>query len=284
MPEAESNDENHVLDAMGKVASEIRTELGESLASVQKYDVRPENVTTPSSTRCNPTVWPCRSDTIVGPRPAVSTRDRTRPQFCHGLRSVRRNLRGSGRNRCGEPKASAKHIRCATASQSERFYIASHYDEMVTGDLDAALADYRLLGTIYPRDSAPFGGLATNYYYRGDFERLLEAVRKGAALATPSNKPSQPEINEIWSLILLNRLDEAKAMSLGAQTNHVDDPMFHLTLYVIDFLRNDGPGMEHEVEVLTNNPTWGHAVLQYQMSTAAYYGRFARAGISPDEL
>jgi tetratricopeptide (TPR) repeat protein len=35
--------------------------------------------------------------------------------------------------------------------------------------------------------------------------------------------------------------------------------------------------MEHEVEVLTNNPTWGHAVLQYEVSTAAYYGRFARA-------
>jgi hypothetical protein len=38
----------HVLDALGKVAAQIRSQLGESLASVQKYDVPAENVTTPS--------------------------------------------------------------------------------------------------------------------------------------------------------------------------------------------------------------------------------------------
>jgi eukaryotic-like serine/threonine-protein kinase len=46
--DADASDKNHVLDAMGKIASEIRGKLGESLSSVQKYDVSPENVTTPS--------------------------------------------------------------------------------------------------------------------------------------------------------------------------------------------------------------------------------------------
>src|SRR5207249_1979753 len=46
--EAQASDKNHVLDALGKVASEIRSKLGESLASVQKYDAPAENVTTPS--------------------------------------------------------------------------------------------------------------------------------------------------------------------------------------------------------------------------------------------
>jgi DNA-binding winged helix-turn-helix (wHTH) protein len=45
---AQAADKNHVLDALGKVASEIRGKLGESLVSVQKYDSPPENVTTPS--------------------------------------------------------------------------------------------------------------------------------------------------------------------------------------------------------------------------------------------
>ena len=44
--EAQASDKNHVLDALGKVASEIRSKLGESLASVQKYDAPAENVTT----------------------------------------------------------------------------------------------------------------------------------------------------------------------------------------------------------------------------------------------
>src|SRR5579864_1820640 len=277
--EAEANDKDHVLDAMGKVASEMRTKLGESLASVEKYDVRPENVTTPSldALQSYSLAMQIRHGDLLAPARLFQRAIEQDPNFAMAYAQL-----GVIYVDLGETARGAEGIRKAYSlrdrvSERERFYIASHYDEMVTGDLDAALADYDLWAQIYPRDSAPFGGLATNYYYRGDFEKLLESVRKGEALATPSNKPGQPEINEIWSLILLNRLDEAKAMALGAQTNHVDDPMFHLTLYVIDFLRNDGSGMEHEVEVLTNNPTWGHAVLQYEVSTAAYYGRFVRA-------
>jgi eukaryotic-like serine/threonine-protein kinase len=46
--EAQANDKNHVLDALGKAASEIRSKLGESLSSVQKFDTPLEQATTPS--------------------------------------------------------------------------------------------------------------------------------------------------------------------------------------------------------------------------------------------
>src|SRR5271156_5425842 len=46
--EAEASDKNNVLDALGKIASETRSKLGESLASVQRYDAPAESVTTPS--------------------------------------------------------------------------------------------------------------------------------------------------------------------------------------------------------------------------------------------
>jgi eukaryotic-like serine/threonine-protein kinase len=46
--EAQASDKNHVLDALGKLASEMRNRLGESLASVQRYNAPLEQVTTPS--------------------------------------------------------------------------------------------------------------------------------------------------------------------------------------------------------------------------------------------
>jgi eukaryotic-like serine/threonine-protein kinase len=46
--ESAAPDKNHVLDALGKIATQMRSKLGESLASVQKYDVQPSDVTTPS--------------------------------------------------------------------------------------------------------------------------------------------------------------------------------------------------------------------------------------------
>src|ERR1039457_4303452 len=46
--EAQASDKNHVLDALGKTASEIRNKLGESLSTVQKFDPPLEQATTPS--------------------------------------------------------------------------------------------------------------------------------------------------------------------------------------------------------------------------------------------
>src|SRR5437867_1575207 len=46
--EAQANDKSHVLDALGKAASEMRRRLGESLSTVQKYNTPLEQATTPS--------------------------------------------------------------------------------------------------------------------------------------------------------------------------------------------------------------------------------------------
>ena len=46
--QAQAVDKNHVLDALGKIATAIRGKLGESLASVENYDAPTESVTTPS--------------------------------------------------------------------------------------------------------------------------------------------------------------------------------------------------------------------------------------------
>src|SRR6266704_234326 len=46
--EAQANDKSHVLDALGKIASEMRRKLGESLSTLQRYNTPLEQATTPS--------------------------------------------------------------------------------------------------------------------------------------------------------------------------------------------------------------------------------------------
>jgi eukaryotic-like serine/threonine-protein kinase len=46
--EAQASDKNHVLDALGKTASDIRNKLGESPSTVQKFDSPLQQATTPS--------------------------------------------------------------------------------------------------------------------------------------------------------------------------------------------------------------------------------------------
>jgi DNA-binding winged helix-turn-helix (wHTH) protein/tetratricopeptide (TPR) repeat protein len=277
--QAEANDKDHVVDALGTVASAMRRKLGESLVSVQKYDVPPQDVTTPSleALHSYSLAMKTRHGDMVIPIQLFQRAIEQDPNFAMAyaqLGVLYINLNETGKGADNLRKAYALRNR---VSERERFYIAAHYDEFVTGDLTAARNDYELWMNIYPRDHSPVSSLAAVYFRLGDFNKVLDFSRRGLALNGVRDKPLQPEINEIWSDIMLNRLDEAKSLALGAQTNHVDDPMFHLALYMIDFLNRDPEAMKREVDLLASNPTWGDGVLGYEADTAGYGGQLARA-------
>ena len=117
--EAQASDKSHVLDALGKTASDIRNKLGESLSTVQKFDKPLEQATTPSLEaleafqqgpktrndrrfcRCNPILQAWR---------------RTRPEFRTRLCLVGPRVRGCGRTRHGCP-LQPKGIRTARPNQ-----------------------------------------------------------------------------------------------------------------------------------------------------------------------
>jgi eukaryotic-like serine/threonine-protein kinase len=277
--ESVATDKDHVLDSLGAVASAMRHKLGESLVSVQKYDVPPESVTTPSieALHSYSLAMKARHGDMVIPIQLLQRaieQDATFAMAYAQLGVLYTNLNETGKGADNLRQAYSLRNR---VSERERLYIASHYDEFVTGDLAAARNDYELWMNIYPRDHSPVASLAAVYLRLGDFNKVLDFSRRGLALNGVRDKPLQPEINEIWSDIFLNRLDEAKALALGAQTNHVDDPMFHLALYMIDFLNRDTEAMKHEVDFLESNPTWGDGVLGYEADTAGYGGQLARA-------
>ena len=48
-------------------------------------------------------------------------------------------------------------------SEREKFYIASHYENFVTGNLEAARKTYELWAQTYPRDDIPPGNLGVIY-------------------------------------------------------------------------------------------------------------------------
>jgi DNA-binding winged helix-turn-helix (wHTH) protein/Flp pilus assembly protein TadD len=278
--EAAASDKNHVLDSLGSVAAAIRGKLGESLASVQKYDVRPEDVTTPSL------------EALKAYSLAMKERNRPNGDFTVTRQLFQRAI-DLDRNfamayaqlgviyvNLGQTERGIENLRKAyqlreRVSEREKFYIASHYDDMVTGDLDAARKDYGVWEQLYPRDGAAVANLGVVYFYLGDFDKLLAMTAKAEKLSGVGEH--QHSANLAWCYVLLNRLDEAKAIALDAQATNRDDPSFHFTLYMVDFLKHDVAGMKREAAGLVSNPTWGHDAFQYQADMAAYGGQFAEA-------
>ena len=276
--EAQASDKNHVLDALGKVASEIRSKLGESLASVQKYDAPAENVTTASLEALKAYSLGYQAMIVKSDPPAaVSLFQRAislDPNFA--MAYARLGICYSNLNetvRAAENTRKAYQLR-ERVSEREKLYIATHYEEVFTGNLEAARKTHELWAQTYPRDNVPPHNLGIIYAYLGDYDKSLAASREVLNLNPGSGSAYATLVS---SYQYLNRFDEAKAAAQEAQAHNLDSPQMHLNLYLLDFLQHNAPGMEREAAGLMGELAYEDVVLNYESDTAAYAGQFAKA-------
>ena len=276
--EAQASDKNHVLDALGKVASEIRSKLGESLASVQKYDAPAENVTTASLEALKAYSLGYQAMIVKSDPPAaVSLFQRAislDPNFA--MAYARLGICYSNLNetvRAAENTRKAYQLR-ERVSEREKLYIATHYEEVFTGNLEAARKTHELWAQTYPRDNVPPHNLGIIYAYLGDYDKSLAASREVLNLNPGSGSAYATLVS---SYQYLNRFDEAKAAAQEAQAHNLDSPQMHLNLYLLDFLQHNAPGMEREAAGLMGELEYEDVVLNYESDTAAYAGQFAKA-------
>jgi eukaryotic-like serine/threonine-protein kinase len=274
--EAEANDKNRVLDALGTIAAEIRGRLGESLASVQKYDVEPENVTTSSLEALKAYsigIQMRRYD--VAPPPIIPLFEQAisfDPNFAMAyaqLGIIFYNNDDTARAAANIRKAYDLRER---VSEREKFYISSCYQIMVMRDLEAGRKTFQVWQQIYPREGAAFNNLGTLDIYLGKWDEVLTMTEKGREL---NHKQFEP--NLVSAYVYLNRFDEAKKMVLAAQSSGYDSPLFRENLYAIAFHERDTAAMDRALADLMGKPGWENAAIYSQSCTASYYGRFAQA-------
>jgi serine/threonine protein kinase/Tfp pilus assembly protein PilF len=276
--EAEASDKNHVLEALGKVASEIRTKLGESLASVQKYDAPVESVTTPSLDALRAYSLGYQGGFVKGDfASAVTLFQRAislDPNFAMAYARL-----GTSYVVLNETVRASENTRRAyelrnRVSEWEKFYIDSHYAGFVTGDLEAALRVYALWAQTYPRDFIPRLNACAIYTQLGNYDKALALAQETMRL-DPANAVAHSRL--FLAYLFLNRLDEAKAIAQQVQTRGLETPMTHSHLYLLDFLQHDSAGMEREAASLMGKPGWEALVLSGQSDTLAYGGKFRDA-------
>ena len=275
--EAQANDKNHVLDALGKVASEIRSKLGESLASVQKYDAPAENVTTPSLEALKAYSLGYQEMPKANYGAAILLFQRAISLDSNFAMAYARL--GTSHLNLGESTLGAENTRKAyelreRVSEQEKFYIESHFYDFVTGDLEKARQVYELWAQTYPRDAETPVNLGVIYVTLGNYDKALSACEKSLKMNPGKGVPYW---NLIAEYIALNRLDEAKTLAQEVQVRRLDIPEVHLSLYLADFLQHDAAGMEREAAGLMGKPGNEDIVLYYESDTAAYGGQFTKA-------
>ena len=276
--QATANGKEQVLKALGEAATKMRVKLGESLTSVQKYDAPAENVTTPS--------LEALQAYSLGYQAQIVKRDDAAaiPLFQRAV-SLDSNFAmayarlGSNYYNLGQTARAAENARKAyelreRVSEREKFYIVSHYEQFVTGNLEETRKTYELWAQTYPHDDTPPGNLGLIYGFLGDYDKALTASQEELKLSPGSGLSYS---NLVSGYLNVNRLDEARETVQEAQTRNLDNPGNHLALYNIDFLQHDAAGMEREAPALMGKPTFEDLMLAAESDTAAYAGQFSKA-------
>jgi tetratricopeptide (TPR) repeat protein len=179
-----ANGKEQVLKALGDAAAKLRGKLGESLASVQKYDALAENVTTPSleALRAYSLGYQAaivRGDS-AGAIPFFRRAANLDPNFAMAYAQLGTNYSNLGEtDRAVENTSKAYELR-DRVSELEKLYIASHYQQVVTGNLEAARTTYELWAKTYPRDYTPQINLGTLYNQLGEYEKALAHAKSNA--------------------------------------------------------------------------------------------------------
>jgi eukaryotic-like serine/threonine-protein kinase len=275
--EAQAGDKNHVLDALGKTASEIRNKLGESLSTVQKFDTPLIQATTPSLEALKVYSLGMKTWEEKGDSEAIPFFERAielDPNFALAYTTLAGAYSNLGQASLASVNTSKAFELRDRVSERERVQITGDYYELVSGDQDKSIQAYELLAKSYPRDDAVRLVLGDDYMLLGQWERALSETQECLRLEK-NDAATYGNLAQI--LLALNRLDEAKATIQQAQTHNLESWALRLMMYYLAFLRGDAGEMRRQMEWATGRPQNEDILLSAQSDTEAYYGHMRKA-------
>jgi eukaryotic-like serine/threonine-protein kinase len=272
----QADSREQVLSAVTKMATAMRAQLGESLASIQKLDKPFEQATTSSleALKAYSLAWEARER--GGDEPAIPLLRKAveiDPSFAIAHAVLGTAYDNTGESAAGKAECERAYELRDRASERERLYILKSYYDYVTGEMPKTAETYRLWIQTYPRDSIPHGNLGLNYALMGQPEKALEEYQEAARLDPESGFEQQ---HVAAGYMLLGRLDEAKAVIEQAIDRKLENVVFHVQLLKIAFLQGDHAGMEREEQWARGRPG-EHDMVANAAAIAAYQGRINEA-------
>jgi tetratricopeptide (TPR) repeat protein len=272
--DAQAADKRDVLNALHHADSQLRSKLGESLASVQKYDKMLSEATTPSLEALQAFTtgdWKHAGGDEMGALPDYQRAIQMDPNFATAyarLGTVYNNLGQSALSE--ENRKKAFELRDRT-SEREKLYIMSHY-YADSGQYDKGITALELYEQTYPRDSTPANNLSNIYNLLGQYENALLKARKAVELEPDSISGYE---NLALAYAGLNRMEEAKTTALGALQRAPGNSGLHAILAGIAWNQNDSATLEHELSAAETGAADGQLMsFEMRAALAAGHGQY----------
>jgi serine/threonine protein kinase/tetratricopeptide (TPR) repeat protein len=274
--QVEVDKKEQVLGAVGKAASNLRGKLGESLASIKKFDAPIQEATT-SSLEALKAFSLGEAERAKGAEATAVTFYKRAveldPNFAAAYARLGQSYANSGRNELGIESMKKAFELKDRASELEKLYITSHYYDIVTGQLDKSVEAYQLWNRTYPRDSIPTNNLSVFYAVSGEFSRALQWAQETMRL-DPNHSLSYSILGGAY--FGLDRLAEGKAMRQRQIEAKLDAASDHRDLYELAFLEGDAAGMQQQRDWARGRPD-EFSILESAALAAAFSGQLHKA-------
>ena len=273
--QAEATSKENVLTALSQATSRLRNKLGESLPSVQKFDVPVEATTSSLEALKNYSMGITieREKGEAASIPFFKRAIELDPNFALAYAGLSRRYANLNQPSLALEYAGTAYQLRDRVSEREKLRIAVDYFSAM-GELDNDAQTYELWIANYPRDPVPHNNLGENYVILGQQDNALHEVQEALRLA-PDNVIIYGNLGLIY--LYLNRLDEAKATFDQAFAHNLDGGGLRGNVYSLAFLRQDAELMEQQLAWVAGKPGDEDPLFSAQSDTEAYYGRLSKA-------
>lgn len=275
--QATASRKEEVLETLDRVATKLRTELGESLGTLQKFAVPLQQATTTSLDALRAYSLGRRQASEQGPRGALPYDERAiqiDPKFAMGYFALGHDYFILGEVGRGSDYFTKAFELSNGVSERERLTIAAAYYQSVTGELDKAVQTYKEQIASYPKDASAYMDLSIVYGQQGQYEAATDAARQAVQLA-PNDAAAYGVLS--YELIALQRFDEAAETSQSAVGRNLDDLVSRQVLYALAFLKGDHSAIQEQAAWFMGKAAVENSGLSLEADTEAYFGHLHKA-------
>jgi eukaryotic-like serine/threonine-protein kinase len=274
--QAQAERKEDVLNALHGAATKLRSQLGESLSMVQKYDMSLSMATTSSLDALKALSLGDAKHNLgdeLGAIPNYQHAIEIDPNFAMAYARLGAVYSNLGQTELSEQNRQKAFELRDRASEREKLYIMSHY-YADSGQLDKGITALELYRQTYPRDSIPFNNLANIYNQLGQFDNALENAKHAVELDPDMASGYE---NVVIAYVGLHRAEEARATINTALQRKASHTNSHLGLAVLDWCEGKDADMEKELQSASATPDGELTVLGFRASVAATRGQVRKA-------
>ncbi len=266
-----------VVSALGEAATKLRGELGESLATVQRFDAPLAMATTSSLEALQAYTLGSKAEQQKGPTaalPHVLHAIELDPNFAVGYLAA-----GIDYSNLGELSRASVYLTKAFqlrehANEREKLVISGDYYSIVTGELDKSAQTYLELIASYPQEASGYTSLGIVYAEQGQYQKAAEITRQGMRIL-PNASPWYTNLASFD--LALQRLEEARKTIQESFARKLDEFTQHAVLCALGFLEADSGAMAEQLQWFAAKPEYENIGLAFASDSEAYAGHLVKA-------